>query len=372
MSIGYSAVNIAETLLRMIPFKCKTGLVKIGNPDRNSPVFLTCNYHLTVERVKRALQGMDCYLLVANSRGVNVWCAATGGLLTSHDVVSVLKTSRIEDAVDHRTVILPQLAAAGIEAHIVQKKTGWHIVWGPVYAKDIPEFTKTMEKTPKMRKVTFSVQQRIEMSAAWAFPVSVFFGLVLFFFWQHAFLSAVVLVWVLSFVLYVSFPVYGPWLKKKVLLTDFGNGGIQVTVWVVFMGVFSYYSTVAGVPQKDLIKWGITSLMIVLILGVDLRGMTPVYKSGLHRERLVIVLDDNKCKGAGLCERVCPRLCFHVDRPTHTATLQKDPCIQCGACVVQCPFDALSFESPTGEVIPPETIRKYKLNLMGSRCVKVA
>jgi len=53
----YIIVNIMETLLRVFPFPCKTGLVRIGKPDRRAPVFLTCNYHLTVQRVKRALKG---------------------------------------------------------------------------------------------------------------------------------------------------------------------------------------------------------------------------------------------------------------------------------------------------------------------------
>ncbi len=76
-SLKYIGLNILETLLRVLPFPAKTGLIKIGSPDRNSPVLLTCNFHLTVERVKQQLIGKDCYLLVANSRGVNVWCAAT-------------------------------------------------------------------------------------------------------------------------------------------------------------------------------------------------------------------------------------------------------------------------------------------------------
>ena len=67
---------------------------------------------------------MDVFLLVSNSRGVNVWCSATGGLFTNHDVISVLKTSGIEKLVDHRNVILPQLAATGIESNVIRKKTG--------------------------------------------------------------------------------------------------------------------------------------------------------------------------------------------------------------------------------------------------------
>ena len=114
--LNYIAANIFETLLRVIPIPCKTGVIIIGTPGKTSPVFLTCNYHLTVKRVQRALQGIDCYLLVANSNGRNVWCGATGGHFTNHDAISVLKTTGIEGLVDHRRVILPQLAATGIEA----------------------------------------------------------------------------------------------------------------------------------------------------------------------------------------------------------------------------------------------------------------
>jgi len=165
--LNYIVVNIVETLLRVFPFPCKTGLMRIGNPDRNAPVLLTGNYHLTVDRVKRAWKGLDAYLLVANSRGINVWCAATGGLLTHHDVISVLKTSGIEELVDHRHVVLPQLAATGVEAKVVQKKTGWRVIWGPADAKDVPAFIENkFEKTATMREVKFPWTQRVEMAVA--------------------------------------------------------------------------------------------------------------------------------------------------------------------------------------------------------------
>lgn len=364
--IKYVLLNILETLLRFLPVPSRTGLIKIGNPDRDAPVFLTCNYHLTVERVKKALKGMDCYLLVANSKGINVWCAAAGGFLSNHAVISVLKTSSIEDCVDHRKVILPQLAAAGVEAKEIKKKTGWNVVWGPVYAKDIHEFMKS-EKTPKMREVTFDVQQRMEMGAAWAFPVSVILALVTGVFWREAVLFVTGVVWGLSLGMNVLFPVYGSWLKKKVFITEFGKGGIQLVVWAVVMVSLFVYNSVAEVPG-GLVRWSIISLVIVSILGLDLMGNTPVYKSGLHEERLLsIVLDKDKCKGAGYCEQVCPRTCFTVG--SGTATVNGECCIQCGACIVQCPFDAVYFKGPKG-VLRPEVIRKYKVNLMGRRSVK--
>jgi len=184
----YIIVNILGTLLRVFPWPCKTGLIKIGYPNRNSPVFVTCNYYLTVERVKRILRenNIDCYLLIANSRGINVWCAAAGGHFTNYDVISILKTSGIEKLVDHRKLILPQLAAVGIEAKIIKEKTGWNIIWGPVYAKDIPAFIKNnFKKTFEMRETIFPLVQRVEIAIAWAFPYSIVIGLIIAFLWPE-------------------------------------------------------------------------------------------------------------------------------------------------------------------------------------------
>jgi NAD-dependent dihydropyrimidine dehydrogenase PreA subunit len=364
----YMIIICVETLLRFLPVPCKTGFIKIGHPDRNAPVFLTCNYHLTVEKVRKALEGMDCYLLVANSRGVNVWCAATGGLLTNHDVISVLKTSGIEDITHTRTVILPQLAAAGIEKKVVEKKTGWNIVWGPVYARDIPEFVTCEENPPRMREVTFSFFNRVEMAVAWAFPASIILGLVMALFWQEKVFPSIFLVWMLSLVMNGGFPVRRSILKKKILFLKVGRGGFHLIIWAAFMVILSGYALVVGM-KSDFAGWSLISAIIILVLGFDLMGNTPVYKSGLHEDRLLTpVLDTGRCRGVGLCEDVCPRNCFTVDRG-HTAFLETDACVRCGACIVQCPFDAVHFENSEGEIIPPETIRKYKLNLMGSRLV---
>jgi NAD-dependent dihydropyrimidine dehydrogenase PreA subunit len=368
--MNYVITTIIETVLRFLPVPCKTGVTVIGNPDKNAPVFLTCNYHLTVERVKKALKNMDCYLLVANSRGVNVWCASTGGLLTNHDVISVLKTSGIEEIIDTRTVILPQLAAAGIEKKVVEKKTGWNVVWGPVHARDIPVFVNRKETPPEMREVTFSFFNRVEMASAWAFPASIVVGLFMTVFWRGNVLPSVFLVWVLSLVMNGGFPVNKTMHIQKVFL-GIGKSGFQVITWAGCMAVISVYTMVTNIPKLHVVGWGIISAVIILVLGVDLKGNTPVYKSGLHKDRFFTpVLDTDKCRGAGFCEDVCPRRCFTVDRKTHTAFLEPELCVQCGACIVQCPFDAVHFENPEGDVISPETIRKYKLNLMGSRLTK--
>jgi NAD-dependent dihydropyrimidine dehydrogenase PreA subunit len=374
--LKYMFITIIETFFRMMPFPCRTGLIKIGNPDRNSPVLVTCNFHLTVERVRRALKSMDCYLLVANSHGINVWCAATGGHFTSHSVISVLKTSGIEKLVDHRKVILPQLAATGVEGKIVTEKTGWHILWGPVYAHDIPQFIENRnKKTPEMRQVKFPFWQRLEMAIAWGFPISLIAGLVIYFVWRSALLPLVAVIWGLSFLIFLFFPVYQRLLStgdKKVGLVffDFGKGGIQIIIWGFFLIGLAVVTVLNHNFSWGLfIRWGIASLVIILLLSMDLSGSTPIIKSGLHPDRMFkITLNANKCKGAAFCELVCPKNCYQVDRGRHLATIpRKDQCVQCGACIVQCPYDALYFENSKGEVLSPDHIRKYKLNLIGTR-----
>lgn len=377
--LNYIIVNILETLLRVLPFPSKTGLIRIGNPDRNSPVFLTGNYHLTVERVRRALRGIDAYLLVANSRGINVWCGAAGGHFTNHDVISVLKTSGIEDLVDHRKVVLPQLAATGVEAKTVQEKTGWRIVWGPVYARHIPTFLENgFKKTPKMREVEFPWRQRIEIAVAWAFPISLISALILLPFWREAIPYLAGLVWGLSFLVFLSFPLYSRWLggegrRVGFVFFDFGRGGFQLILWgLLIVALVAYEFSTGDFTWSFILRWGFASFIVILILSLDLMGSTPVYHSGLHEDRLLkVILDERNCKGAGFCVQVCPRNCYDVDREHHVATMPKAArCIQCGACIVQCPFDALYFRSPKGEIILPESIREFKLNLIGKRLVR--
>ena len=375
---SYIIVNIVETLLRVIPFPCKTGLVEIGNPDRNSPVFATCNYHLTVQRVKRALKGIDCYLLIANSRGHNVWCGSTGGHFTNHDIISVIKTSKIEKLVDHSNVILPQLAATGIESRIIKKKTEWKVIWGPVYTKDIPSFIEDkFIKTPQMREVRFFLIQRIEMAAMWAFPFSIIASIIIAPFWREMLLPLNVLIWGLPFFVFVSFPLYSNWLNPKKKGTNFSKytiifdfARLPLLLWVIFLSCIVIGSiTLNNFTWGFILRWGFVSFVILLLISGDLMGSSPIYKSGLHEDRfLKIILDKEKCKGTGFCEQVCPRNCYEVNRNQHTAAMPRpDRCVQCGACIVQCTFDALYFQSPEGEITYPETIRKFKLNLIGKR-----
>ncbi|MFQ6614272.1 MAG: HgcAB-like fusion protein, partial [Fidelibacterota bacterium] len=312
----YAWISLVQTALRGFPFPTKTGLVQIGHPDRKSPVFLTCNFQLTVERVKRSLTGLDCYLLVANSRGINVWCAATGGKFTNHDVISVLKTSGIETLVDHKRLILPQLAATGLEPAVIREKTGWRCLWGPVYARDIPAFIhQGYHKTREQSQVLFSGMQRLEMAVMWAFPFSVISSAILIFFWPSAVLPLAGLLWGLSLGIFAAFPWYERWLNPKregtalssyTIIFDLTK--VPFAIWILFLGGLALVMLLSGdFSFPRFWHWGLASFAVVLLLSIDLMGSTPTYKSGLHDDRfLAITLDKNRCKGAGFCEQVCP------------------------------------------------------------------
>jgi NAD-dependent dihydropyrimidine dehydrogenase PreA subunit len=374
--LAYLWINVIGTLLRVLPLPCRTGLVPLGNPGRDAPVLLTCNFRLTVERLKRVVRGTDAWLLVANSRGVNVWCAATGGLLTDHDVIAAVKTTGIEERVDHRRLILPQLAATGVEAKLIQQRTGWHIVWGPVRAQDIPAFLAGgREASRTMRTVSFPWRDRAEMAVAWAFPISLLGGLLALPFLGRSAAGLVTLVWALSLALFLAFPLYESRVRRSgrnrgFVFFDFGRTGLPLIAWGVLVAGLVVYAAVSNaVDSGFVLRWAFGSLVILLILSLDLTGSTPTFKSGLHEDRLLrIELDEERCKGAGFCEQVCPTAVFEIDAERRLATLPNaGHCVQCGACIVQCPFDALYFRRPSGASIPPESVRRFKLNLMGTR-----
>ncbi len=142
-------------------YKIKAGLYKIGNPDENAEVFVTSNYKLTTDMVRKSLEGVDCWLLVLDTKGVNVWCAAGKGTFGTDELINRINKTRLGEIVEHRRLILPQLGAVGVAAHKVKKATGFDVNYGPVRAEDIKEYiTNGFEATDEMRHVRFNLLDR--------------------------------------------------------------------------------------------------------------------------------------------------------------------------------------------------------------------
>jgi acetyl-CoA decarbonylase/synthase complex subunit gamma len=137
------------------------GLYAVGNPDDGSPVLMTANYKLTFDRLRSQLDKRDAWLVVLDTQGVNVWCAAAKGTFGTEEVVRRIEAIRLSELVSHRVLVLPQLSAVGVCARDVLKRTGFRSVFGPVCATDLPTFLDAGVKTPEMRLVRFSLQDRL-------------------------------------------------------------------------------------------------------------------------------------------------------------------------------------------------------------------
>jgi hypothetical protein len=137
------------------------GLYALGRPGPESPVVVTANYTLSFDAVRSAMAGQDAYVLVLDTKGVNVWCAAGKGTFGTEELINRIRNTGLSSVVHHHRVILPQLGAPGVAAHEVHKATGFHVEYGPVRASDLPEFLRDRTATPEMRRVTFDLRDRV-------------------------------------------------------------------------------------------------------------------------------------------------------------------------------------------------------------------
>jgi hypothetical protein len=121
---------------------------------------VTANYTLSVDAVRAALAGIDCYLLVLDTKGINVWCAAGKGTFGTAELVRRIARTGLSEIVHHRILILPQLGAPGISAHEVRRLSGFGVEYGPVRAEDLPEYLRTRKCSPEMRRIHFPLKDR--------------------------------------------------------------------------------------------------------------------------------------------------------------------------------------------------------------------
>lgn len=349
--------TVIGTLFRWLPLSVEPGLRIFGHPTEESPVFVTANFDLTVKRVTRHLRNLDCYLLVAPTGGINVWCAAAGDNFTAHSVISAIKTSGISDKVATRTLILPQLAAPGVDVELVKKETGWNCKFGPVYAVDIPEYVANgFKKTDNMRRVRWPLGERLDIGFGVSTPMLLAILIILAIFmrsWLEEFTTLGFGLVALMFGFYPLIPGKAAWHK---LLFVEGLIGIGLLVYILTAVDRTGYIL-------NLFFW---SMGLVLFIGIDFAGTTPFQKSQLDpwldrlgirrigpvnftsRAKIItskIILNQAKCTACGICYDVCPMGVYDVEKDQHQKVVVKYPerCEACEACVLQCPEGALSF-----------------------------
>jgi acetyl-CoA decarbonylase/synthase complex subunit gamma len=148
--------------IRRMGYAVESGLYAVGDATPDSPVLVSANYKLSFDRLRQELGGLDAWILVLDTKGINVWCAAGKGTFGTDELVHRVAVTELAKVVSHRNMIVPQLGAPGVAAHEVKKRSKFRVVYGPVRARDIPAFLEAgMQATPEMRLVRFELTDRL-------------------------------------------------------------------------------------------------------------------------------------------------------------------------------------------------------------------
>ncbi len=141
------------------------GLYAVGDPTKDSDMFVTANYKLSFDILRRSLKALKAWILVLDTKSINVWCAAGKGTFGTDELVKRIVEARLDTVVGHQRIILPQLGAVGVNAGIVHKKTGFRISFGPVRAQDIPAYIAAKyKKTTEMSTIRFPMLDRLVLT----------------------------------------------------------------------------------------------------------------------------------------------------------------------------------------------------------------
>jgi acetyl-CoA decarbonylase/synthase complex subunit gamma len=166
-----STIKVRWSIGRM-NYNVTPGLYAVGNPNADSDVYVSCNFKLSFDHLRRALHGLSAWILVLDTKGINVWCAAGKGTFGTQELAFRIKEHQLEKIVNHRKMIVPQLGATGVSAYKIKEETGFKVIYGPVKASDIQNFIANGYKTTaEMRKINFNLRDRMKL-----IPVELFYA----------------------------------------------------------------------------------------------------------------------------------------------------------------------------------------------------
>ena len=265
--------------------RVEPGLYALGNPTADSPVFVTANYTLSFDALRSALAGVGGYIMVLDTQGINVWCAAGKGTFGTDELVHRIEATALHDVVSHRVLILPQLGAPGVAAHEVKKRSGFKVEYGPVRAADLPEYLKTHMATPEMRRVRFALRDRLILIPVDLVHVllPMLIAAVVLFFFSGFQASAGAVVAILAGV--VLFPTLLPWLPTR----DFSSKGFILGGLVALPFALVTFLGNPGATWWRQVGGALTYLLalppVTAYLALNFTGSTTfTSRSGVRRE----------------------------------------------------------------------------------------
>ena len=284
-------------------YKVDPGLYAVGRPTAESPVLVSANYKLSFDRLRSQLTGLNAWILVLDTRGVNVWCAAGKGTFGTDEIVGRVRANRLEEIVSHRTLVVPQLGAPGVAAHQVKNRCGFRVVYGPVRASDIPAFLNDgMKATPTMREVTFPLLDRLALVPVelvrWAKYAALIVIALLFlagmgpdgYSWQRV-ASTGVFAGGLFLATYVASNVLGPmllpWLPGRALSL---KGACLGILFVLALAGLCFLNSRSLGSWPTMLGWGLLIPAVASFITMSFVGSTTYTSlSGVRREMRIAV-----------------------------------------------------------------------------------
>lgn len=266
-------IDLWATFFRILPPypKIEPGLYAVGRPNPNSTVLVTGNFDLTVRRLVQAIEErVNAWVLVVDSAGINVWCAAGGGYLNAEKVIGALRVSELGEIVHHRDLVLPQLCANGVDGWRIRRETGWEVHWGPVRAEDLPDYLAAgKDKTDAMRWVRFPLKDRLEMVTV----TLGFYGLIILIpvaiFWRALFWPIFFSMVGLSY----FYAVVHPWLP--------GRDGLMKSIplaLIALAGLATYIVLWDPLPWPRVFNWSLGLIGLSVFTAAELQGMSPLMR----------------------------------------------------------------------------------------------
>ena len=279
-------------------YTIEPGLYALGKPDERSPVLVTANYKMSFDKLREALLGRNMWILVLDTKGINVWCAAGKGTFGTMELVGRIKSSGLNQIVSHRELILPQLSGPGVAAHHVKKLSGFKVIYGPIRATDLTIFLDDgLKATPEMRLKTFTTWERMEvipMELIGALKVGIIVIPILFFLstvgksgegWMnalsHGYFSALSL---LTAILAgaVLAPLLLPWLPGRA----FSIKGLSLGfLFTAILMAFFWNDWITGTGRLEILAWFFLIPAVSAYLAMNFTGAsTYTSLSGVRKE----------------------------------------------------------------------------------------
>jgi hypothetical protein len=147
-----------------VTFIVQPGLYYTGKKyDRNSPLLVTCNYHMTVFLLWRILHRRNVRLLVIDTLGINVWCSSGKGKFSAGEILKQIDRYDRKILTDSGDIelVLPKLSLSGVSLSELRKKSIIPRI-GPIQAKDLPEYLDAVPLTDnKNDHYVFNMRERL-------------------------------------------------------------------------------------------------------------------------------------------------------------------------------------------------------------------